>query len=204
MGHLSVGLHEKVPGVRYITCLREPVSRIVSLYHHAKNDPSHYLHGPIGSGDLTISEYVSSALSGELSDGMTRMIAGGVDFHDGVVDAGVLEKAKENIRNHFDGVVLGEKFDECLLEIAPRMGWSTPYYIRKKVGRYDRGKVMIGPAEREAILSRNRWDQALYEWVLARISRGAPAGLAEFRRRNRRFGPAVYVAREIRRRVLGL
>lgn len=211
MGHLSVGLHELCPGVRYVTCLREPVSRVVSLYHHARNDPTHYLHGPIASGSLTIAEYASSGLSGELSDGMTRMLAGAGDFHEGIVDENTLAQAKSNISNHFDGVVIGEFFDESVLDLAARLGWSCPYYIRRKVGHYEREHLSLSESDREAILSKNQQDRALYEWAIQRFrmhnefaSPDRQRRLADFREKNRRFGLMMYLGREICRRALRL
>ena len=136
MGHLSVGLHRYHPGVRYITCLREPVARLVSLYHHSHNDPSHYLHEAIRRDGLDLAACVASGLSGELSNGMTRMLAGVEDFHHAIVDRTTLELAKRNIENHFDAVLLSERFDEGLLLLAEEMGWSTPWYVRRKVGNY--------------------------------------------------------------------
>jgi hypothetical protein len=211
MGHLSVGLHEKIEGVRYITCLREPVSRVVSLYYHAKNDPTHYLHGPIASGSLTITEYASSALSGELSDGMTRMLAGAKDFHEGIVDHETLELAKKNLEQYFDGVIFEDTFDESLMQIAGRLGWTTPYYIRRKVGRYDHDRVNLGESDRETILGKNRHDQALYEWARQHFQPVPPEmnqisilNPTTFRESNRRFGWPVYLGRELRRRMFKL
>lgn len=118
MGHLSVGLHRYQAGVRYITCLREPVARLVSHYHHGLNDPSHYLHEAIRRDSLDLAGYVASGLSGELSNGMTRMLAGLEDFHGAVVNRAVLELAKRNIEDHFDAVLLSERFDEGLLLLS--------------------------------------------------------------------------------------
>lgn len=60
MGHFSVGLHEFIPSLRYVTCLRDPVPRLLSHYLHALHDPAHYLHRAAKS--LTFAAYVSSGL----------------------------------------------------------------------------------------------------------------------------------------------
>lgn len=64
------------------------------------------------------------------------MLAGVEDFHGAVVDRAVLELAERNIEDHFDAVLLSERFDEGLLLLSKQTGWGTPWYLRRKVGNY--------------------------------------------------------------------
>jgi hypothetical protein len=204
MGHLSVGLHRYHPGVRYITCLREPVARLVSHYHHGLNDSSHYLHEAIRRDSLDLAAYVASGLSGELSNGMTRMLAGLEDFHGAVVNRAVLELAKRNIEDHFDAVLLSERFDEGLLLLSKQMGWGTPWYIRRKVGNYS---AKPDPETRRKVEEHNTFDLELYAWAkdrFERLARETPQLREEterFRRRNGGMGKLIFLARELRRRL---
>ena len=203
VGHQSVGLHHEFPGLRYVTCLRHPVARLVSHYHHAKSDPAHYLHAAIRDQDLDLAGYASSGLSGELSNGMVRMLAGVADFDHAVVDDKVFEVAKRNLESHFDAVILNESFDAGVVMMAQSMGWPPPYYIRRKVGR-----MKAEPPDPEtvrAIEAHNRYDIEIHQWASARFAAETRAGLQAaadaFQRRNRLWGKMVFLKREVVHRL---
>jgi hypothetical protein len=207
MGHFSVGLHQQNPGIRYLTCLRDPVARILSHYHHAKNDPTHYLHQPIIARSMTPADYVSSGLSGELSDGMTRMLAGMDDFHRDTVDDATLQKAIHHLETLFEGIILSEKFDESLLLLAERLGWPPPYYIRRKVGRYHDRTSIPDKSTQAAIERHNQHDRKLYDWAMDRFRKQAEQrptlaqSTSHFRSQNNGIGKLIVCAREIRHRL---
>lgn len=209
MGHFSVGLHLSVPELRYVTCLREPVSRLISHYHHSRNDPAHYLHEKVISGKLDLPSYIASGLSGELSNGMTRMIAGVADFDHAVVNEQTLEIAKSNIENLFDGVILSECFDTGILMLAEKFQWPTPYYIRRKIGSYGTTSSKLDDATRRLIENYNPIDIELYNWAKQRfISQStAVSGLAErverFKKNNSSSGKAIFCVRELKMRIRG-
>lgn len=207
MGHYSVGLHRHVPGVRYITCLREPVSRLVSHFHYASSFPGHYLYEAIHRDKLDLAGYVGSGLAGELSNGMTRMLAGLEDVEQPEIGQSELAQAKENLEQYFDGILLNESFDQGLLMLAKHLGWSTPYYLRRKVGSYPASAINPDTATRKVIEERNGIDLELYRWakekfrVLAEAEPDLPARTAAFQSRNRGIGKAVFLARELQRRL---
>ena len=207
MGHLSVGLHTLIPEIRYVTCLREPVSRVVSHYHHTLNDPAHYLHQDVVSGNLDLAGYVSSGLSGELSNGMTRMIAGIEDFHHAVVDEQTLALAKSNIETLFDGVILSELFDPGILMLAETLRWKTPYYLRRKVGRYGSAPRKPDQTTRRLIEEYNHFDCELHAWAKCRFESQTATipGLATrtifFQKSNRSIGKATFCLRELLMRL---
>ncbi len=206
VGHQSVGLHERLPDVRYVTCLRHPVDRLLSHYHHAKCDPTHYLHRAILEKKLDLAGYVASGLSGELSDGMVRMLAGIEDFDHGVVDDTILERAKTNLMEHFDAVIPNEKFDAGVLLLADGKGWLPPYYIRRKVGRVRPEKP--DAATIRVVETHNRHDLELYRWAVARFEEeaashpGLSGHVSSFQQRNRVWGKLAYLKREAMHRLI--
>ncbi|MDE0836331.1 MAG: sulfotransferase family 2 domain-containing protein [Akkermansiaceae bacterium] len=207
MGHFSVGLHRFIPEIRYVTCLRKPEARLLSHYHHALNDPAHYLHQEVVSKNLSLADYIASGLSGELANGMTRMLAGIDNFHHGEVNAETLANAKSNIENLFDGVILSESFDPSLLLLADSLHWKTPYYIRRKVGRYTSGSRRLDEDARTAIAEHNRFDCELYEWANTRFESQASSipdlgdRTLRFQRANRVQGKAIFCLRELKSRM---
>ena len=206
LGHLSVGLHETFPTARYITCLRDPVSRIISHYRHAHSDSTHYLHHAIVSEKLSLSQYASSGLSGELSDGMTRMLSGISDFHKGEVTEETFAHAVSNLENLFTGIIPSERFDEGILLLARDLGWKTPYYLSRKIGR----NPYRPPADPETVRSieeHNQYDRRLYDLFSERFAQRAdsepnlPRQLARFRKLNPTYGKAVFLRRELQYRI---
>ncbi len=202
VGHQSVGLHERVPGTRYVTCLRHPVARLISHYHHAKADPAHYLHDALKQGNWGPADYVESGLSGELSNGMVRMLAGLKDFHHGCVDEGTLERALHHLDTLFDAVLLSDRFDEGVLLLAQEKHWPPPYYIRRKVGKDGGGGTALTAEETHRIEALNTLDMKLYERAALRFGEKAaacadlPERLARFRARNRALGKGIFLLRE--------
>lgn len=207
MGHLSVGLHEKLPGTRYLTCLREPVSRIVSHYQHALNDPAHYLHEPLVSRNLDLAEYVSSGLSGELANGTTRMLAGVPDFHHSLVTEETFQLALHNLRNRFDAVILSESFDSGLLLLADDLHWNTPWYIRRKIGKSRPEASKPDERTLRAIADHNRFDCQLHTWATRYFTEransipGHTQRVARFQKANQTYGKMVFCLREARSRL---
>ena len=205
VGHQSVGIHKLIENTRYVTCVREPVSRLLSHYQHAYHDPNHYLHRAIHDRNLDPGSYVASGLSGELSNGMVRMFAGVEDFHTAPVDESTLEAAKENLANLFDAVIPSERFDEGVLLLARKMGWPTPFYLRRKVGAGR--KPGLDARTIRNIRLHNQLDVDLYDWVLGRFEQdvggclGLEWDLRRFRRMNRFSGLFFYGIRELRHRL---
>jgi len=207
VGHFSVGVHRIDPSVRYVTCLREPVARLLSHYQHAKSDPAHYLHRPLVDGRMSPADYVTSGLSGELSNGMTRMLAGVEDFHHSPVTRETLTLARENLAEHFDSILLSEQFDSGALLLAGQHDWPPPYYIRRKTGHYPGGKPVLPSEDRARIEAHNTCDLDLYQWArerfrfLASTHRDLDTRTAAFQQANSRIGLPVFLARELRRRL---
>jgi len=207
IGHFSVGLHRFLPGIRYITCLRDPVSRLVSHYHHALHTPDHYLHATIVEGKMDLADYVSSGLSGELSNGMTRMLAGVGDFHNTAVDEQTLALAKSNIETFFEGVILSEFFDPGIMMLALSLHWKTPYYLRRKVGRYGSASRNPDNHTRGVIREHNRLDCDLHAWATDRFE-AEKSAIPDLDILTRRFqqanpckGKAIFCLRELNRRI---
>jgi hypothetical protein len=139
---------------------------------------------------------------------MTRMLAGVEDFHQAPIGSETLAQAKGHVEAHFDAVILSERFDEGLLLLAGKLGWSTPYYLRRKVGRYSPVAAKPDAAARRVIEEHNALDLELYAWArerfesLAAASPGLAGKLRRFQRANPHWGKAVFTARELRSRLI--
>lgn len=89
--------------------------------------------------------------------------------------------------------------------LACHMGWPTPYYLRRKVGKGRKPRLDADAIQ--TIRSHNQLDLALYDWVIERFEREVDSApflaqdLRRFQQTNRVPGLVVYGMREIRHRL---
>lgn len=161
-GHMPFGLHEYLsrPCV-YVTLLRDPVERMISHYYYVVRTSHHYLHQEVLSRGMTLEDYVRSDISTELENGQTKLIAGNeID-----PPPNLLDLAKRNIREHFVVAGLAERFDEALILMQRRLGWSQVYYTPKNVTAHRPSKSEVSKSTLRMIESRNEKDLELYDFA---------------------------------------
>jgi hypothetical protein len=153
------------PGVeyRYITFLRHPIERMVSLYAFEKqltaNNPAHSSH-------RSMEEWIESRLREDnaLSNYQTFHILGGAA--PGELN---LEQACRLVDSFFlVGIV--ENFDSSLLLLASRMG--RPYYnfaYRKENVTRALERFPITEALKQRLLDLNQLDLQLYQYAVQRL-----------------------------------
>lgn len=199
-GHMSYGLHEFVPGrSTYVTLLRDPLRRALSDYHYVTSTPTHPIYEHVK--DLGLIEYFESGITGQLSNGMVRLLSGNHLPDDiGVpskrtMERADLELAQRHLDQHFAAAGLLERFDETLLLFRRRLGWAWPFYMKENVTRRGYRIQDIDAAELERIRELNDLDLELYESVEALFQRAVAAegaafarDLAAFRLLNRAWG----------------
>jgi Galactose-3-O-sulfotransferase len=168
-GHVCFGVHQHLPHpFSYITLLREPVARIVSLYHYSRTNPTAYYHRY--AVNQTLEAFALEAPLMELDNGQTRFLAG--DERDcfinrtplGQCEPTLMNIAKDNIHQHFSLVGLTEQFDQSLLLLQRKMGWQQSYYLSRNIAKA-KPKHPISDHLRAAILERNSLDHELYQYA---------------------------------------
>jgi hypothetical protein len=212
-GHMPYGLHQylSVPAT-YITMLRDPVDRVISHYYFVLETPVHYLHREVTSRRMTLSDFVGSGMSTEVSNDQTRLISGVERVNTRLLDgeerrtlragsepvtAEILEIAKTNLREHFSAVGLFKSFDESLLLFKKVLGWGSVYYVRLNVTKERPAKRQVPREERALIEKHNELDMELYEYARQRFEEAARAQgegfeseLRGFQRKNRLYEKA--------------
>lgn len=192
-GHYSFGLHEWLNRpAYYASVMREPVSRIVSLYHYCqpmlrqyrtllqeaggdiqklRDNPNlsdyYFDFLPCLSGELDAENFFASQ-SAELDNGMVRRFSG-YGLNPALCPENALAQAKLNIERNFSVVGLLERYPETL-DLMSR-AFQLPTLKENHVNK-NHPEVKKTPLD-EAILQKirdmNRLDIALYEWVAARF-----------------------------------
>jgi hypothetical protein len=196
-GHVPYGIHEAIGmDALYITMLREPVSRVVSVYRFVWRNPDHPLHTVVRSNGMTLRDFVTHDVDREdVFNGQTRLIAGRSDADP---DSTALVRAKEHLRD-MAAVGIVEKFDESVMLFRERLDWMVPFYTKRNVAPQRSDTEKLSPDVRELIESMNRLDIDLYRDALClfdeRISTAGTlfgARVVAFRLLNRLAG--TYVA----------
>jgi len=197
-GHLWYGLHEEIPNPStYMTILRDPVKRVLSLYKHALWDPHHTMHQI--ANQHTLGELIEQQHHKESFDNaQLRMVTGiwdAVPF--GGCTTAHLDQAKILLQERFSIVGTMAQFDETLLLMQEAYRWRYLYYTKHNTGKTTpTPRTTPDPHTLTLIESCNQLDHQLYQFAhtlcQTEIDKRGPAfqqKLTRFRRRNRWLSP---------------
>jgi len=205
-GHCQFGLHTHLAqSTSYLTFLRDPLERAVSLYHYIQRDRHHPHHAIIRNRNMSLGEYVASGLSREIDNGQVRLLSGKEqECPFGQCSGELLELAKMNIRDNFPVVGLVERFDESLVLMGLRFGWKTLWYQKKNVRgrrllRSGLDQSTLGLIDKYSELDRQLYDFAFRRLdsmiIECRLEHGKR--LASLRRENRLRAPFALLTKAI-------
>lgn len=220
MGHMLYGMHMHFPGeYTYITFLRDPVKRVLSLYNHIMTVPQHPLHKKAIERKLTLSSFVDEGFTSELSNDQVRRISG---CNVEEIGEKQFETAKEKLEVEFSFVGITEYFDESLVLLEKDFTkWTHFNYTRQNVGQ------QLGKQERESelpiVLDKMRecniWDIKLYEFAKEQFDKSIRSygvssfneNIEEFRKNNdlfttreRKFSMPLSIYRKIRNKMCSM
>jgi hypothetical protein len=171
-GHMAFGLHELLPQPSsYITMLRDPVERVISLYYFILRTPDHYLYNLVREHQMSLKECISSRISSELENGQTRLLSGQLELAKKQIASFEksspewLETAKNNLSKPFTTFGITEKFDESLMLFRQKTGWKFPFYIKHNVNTNRPLKEDISPDVIRLIEKYNELDIELYNYA---------------------------------------
>jgi hypothetical protein len=199
-GHVAFGVHRLLPGpARYITMLRDPVDRLVSLYYYVRETPEHSMHEHVVRERVTLEEFVRS----RPSDAQVRLVSG--PPHDGAATRETLQRAQRNLRERFAAFGLAERFDDSLLLFARVMGWRHLYFRRQNVTRRRPARSTLAPSTVAMIEERNVLDRELHTFAseafepMLRAHGVRPADVVRFKVLNRLHGVVAAASDNARR-----
>ena len=168
-GHLAYGIHQPIADdYRYLSIIREPVSRVVSYYNYAKRSKHHYLHQQIR--DMSFTEFINSDITSELKNGQLRLLASdsGHDFK-GDITAEHLQMVLN--RQDQGTLVLGDikKLDEFIVYLQCTLFPDFDFrYITRNATRSGLNKSGISETDLKKVREMNALDIALYDEVIDR------------------------------------
>ena len=167
VGHMPFGAHKFLTDpAAYITLMREPVDRIISHYYYVRRNPGHKLYHQVTSCKMDLIDYVCSGISRELDNGQTRLISGMNSVSIGECSEKMLNQAIDNIHTHFVVIGLVERFDETLILMRHKLGWSTyPFYTRRNTASSRKLRQEFPETTVKTIERYNQLDCELYDYV---------------------------------------
>lgn len=170
-GHFCFGYHQFFnSSFSYFTLVRDPIKRVISDYNHIYRIPQHWLHHQVTCQNMTLEEYVISGTSKLSENGQTRFLSGmntEIDF--GQCSREHLELAKNNLDQYFSVVGLTERFDESLLLLQKKFGWSDDCFLyeKKRVNKSKKSHLSLSQKQKKTIEKFNLLDIELYEYAKA-------------------------------------
>ena len=170
VGHMSYGIHEAL-GVpcTYVTMLRDPVERVLSLFAYLSRSPDSRLGWTLPEG-MSLEAFVDDwEMAPLVHNEQTRLLAGPLAAE---LPAATDESLVQAKRNLVEGIVctgITERFDESLSVLQQVLGWDTATYQRRKVAPGGRRNVAASPQVLERIAVRNHLDLDLYALARERL-----------------------------------
>ena len=180
-GHFPFGLHEhlSVPA-DYLTILRDPVNRIISMYYWIHGNDDHVLNTLVRS--MSLKDFADSGF--EITTNHQTSLISGLPPN---TDKRALAVAKENLQGQITAFGLNERFDESLLLFKQRLGWKHVFYSRRNVTKSRPRRSEVPASVLEVIQKHNSLDLQLYEFARQTFDETIRALGPSFQEEVRRF-----------------
>ena len=184
-GHIPYGVHLYMPQrCEYVTILREPIARVVSVYKYILRARDHVLHSRVVGERIPLEEYLETGMDeGQTDNSQTRQLSGRLF---GAVDRNALEEAKRNLETHLL-IGLTERFEETFVLLRRTLGLRIPFYITRNVSP----PYHVSERSEKLARERNELDLELYGFACELFA-------AQLDRQSRSFGLEVSAYRALR------
>ena len=168
-GHFPYGGHPSLQRpVRYVSMLRHPVDRVVSLYYYLLDEPD-CADARAARAAKSVEAFVAGMQTHHVSNDQVRLLSG-APSRAGLVTADHLATAKRHVDEDFVCVGITERFPETVLLMAERLQWQRPLFYLSSKRNHRRPQVSeLAPHVRRVIERYNEYDLELYEHVSRRF-----------------------------------
>lgn len=162
-GHFPYGIHNhtETRAIRYVSFMREPISRAISQYFHVMDATRNSaLRKILVCYDFDFRKAIDDGAAIQFSNDQTRMLIGSNKLN---LTNNDLDEAKYIIERDYLLVGTQETFSKSVTFLAAHLNWSTLSIPKLNQGK----KTCSAPSEPLIRLWRevNALDLKLYEWV---------------------------------------
>jgi len=197
-GHFGFGVHQLLPKPsRYVTFLRKPVKRLISLYEYSRATPAAFYHKH--ARGRTFHEFVTCGAVHEADNGMLRFLLGETERINyyvcrepaGSLTQDHLDQAIEHLETHFVTPGLTERFDESLLLLQRELSLPSIHYLKVNERA---ASAKVGTQWEPDLEPHVALDRQLYAWAEKRLDdrirqhlAEAPSALRDFQQLNAEY-----------------
>jgi hypothetical protein len=158
-GHLGYGEVKDIPGSFVFTFLRPPISRVISHYYFLKETPSVQHYEYLNRADTTIESFYAQKEKRDIDNCLVRYISGNhKDF--GTINEDDYLLALYNLEHKIDFFGLQEHYDESLIMLGEKLGWSLPVYRKSNLTKK---KEAVSEKTLDFLKEANKWDILLFD-----------------------------------------
>jgi len=157
MGHIAFGIHAELPGPsRYVTMLREPMDRLISLFDYFRSGTfpegtgAARQHDRLVAEDIDIDVYAFDTKHPRWDNQMVRLLSGRNDAPFGRCDETMLRQALDNVDERFHGILLQEHMAPSMNALAAITGRPLPS-LAERQRRDGRGWRVLQRIRREVV-----------------------------------------------------
>jgi hypothetical protein len=164
LGHLDNEMVDYVhPDSITLTILRDPVERIISHYYYVRREVNNYLHDIVTRNNMTLEEYVTSGISGELRNWYVSHFLGMPFSEAESRPEWSVAEAYTFVKERYQVIGFLDDLETAMNNLGSKAGYRNRYentYLNKASNRP--GKDEIEPTVLEAIRQVNYLDVELY------------------------------------------
>ncbi|MBD1381914.1 sulfotransferase family 2 domain-containing protein [Metabacillus arenae] len=156
IGHRNFGIHRYLnKPYTYITMLRDPIDRVISIYYYLLRSPGHNLYDKVK--DISFEDFVLDDKFRRQTENLQTLFISGKSSKE-------LSIAKHNLKNYFSVVGIMERFDESLFLMSQEFGWKNINYKKKNVTKNRPAKEDFSEKIIDKLKEKNELDIELYEY----------------------------------------
>lgn len=167
-GHVEFALIQSYPEKHFsFTFLRNPFSRINSMYYFIRSNSRHHLHNTVLDNNLSLEDFCEAGLWHEIDNGMCRRISGiANDIPYGKCTPDILSLAKYNLKNNISFIGIHERFNESLFLLLHSLdALELLNYDRKNTTKNKSSVAEIPEPAMKALHKFNQYDLELYSYA---------------------------------------
>lgn len=170
-GHFPYGVHNQfTKPYKYITFLREPVDRVISLYYYIKNTKEHSMYHALQ--EVSLQEFIFREDYKHLvCNHQTGFLSGEFSLITGYKNKPSLSLAIQNITKDFATVGIMEMYEESLYLMKQNFKWSEQVfnYSKQNVNKSRPLREQIPQELISQIVELNKLDGELYSFAKKRL-----------------------------------